>query len=132
MKEANDHSAPQTRPKPGIEQIDILWLTAGLSCDGDTISITAATQPSLEDLLLGALPGLPQVRLHNPVLAYANGDDFLRICGFDEAFCEYGHEDVDFAVRLGRAGLKGKWATFAATLLHLDHGRGTPGAASHA
>ena len=59
-------------------------------------------------------------------------DDFLRICGFDEAFCEYGHEDVDFAVRLGRAGLKGKWATYAATLLHLDHGRGTPGAGSEA
>src|SRR5207248_4794615 len=37
-----------------------------------------ATQPALEDVLLGALPGLPQVRLYNPVLAYANGDDFLR------------------------------------------------------
>ena len=59
-------------------------------------------------------------------------DDFLRIRGFDEAFCEYGHEDVDFAVRLGRSGLKGKWATFAATLMHLDHGRGTPGAGSEA
>src|SRR5436190_2261317 len=68
----------RTQPAPAIEAIDILWLTAGLSCDGDTISITAATQPSLEDLLLGALPGLPRVRLHNPVLAYANGDDFLR------------------------------------------------------
>src|SRR4051812_21123205 len=62
-----------------VEDIDILWLTAGLSCDGDTISITAATQPSLEDILLGTLPGLPAVRLHNPVLAYANGDDFLRV-----------------------------------------------------
>src|SRR5437763_16819715 len=58
--------------------LDVIWLTAGLSCDGDTISITAATQPSLEDLLLGAIPGLPQVRLHNPVLAYANGDEFLQ------------------------------------------------------
>jgi hydrogenase small subunit len=56
----------------------VLWLTAGLSCDGDTISVTAATQPSLEDLLLGSLPGLPQIELHNPVLAYRTGDDFLR------------------------------------------------------
>jgi len=54
-------------------------------------------------------------------------DDFLRVCGFDEAFRQYGHEDVDFAVRLGRIGLKGKWATFSATLLHLDHGRGAVG-----
>jgi hydrogenase small subunit len=58
--------------------VDVLWLTAGLGCDGDTVSITAATQPSLEDLVLGALPGVPRVRLHNPVLAYENGDEFLR------------------------------------------------------
>src|SRR5437899_3328911 len=58
--------------------LDVIWLTAGLSCDGDTISITAATQPSIEDLVLGAIPGIPRVRLHNPVLAYENGNDFLR------------------------------------------------------
>jgi hydrogenase small subunit len=61
-----------------IEAIDVLWITAGLSCDGDSVAITAATQPSLEDLVFGAFPGLPKVRLHNPVLAAANGADFLR------------------------------------------------------
>ena len=60
-----------------IEVMDILWLTAGLGCDGDTIAMTAAAQPSVEDLVLGAIPGIPRVRLHNPVLAYANGDEFL-------------------------------------------------------
>jgi hydrogenase small subunit len=59
-------------------ELDILWMTAGLSCDGDTVSMTAATQPSIEDVVLGAIPGLPRVRLHNPVLAYRNGDDFLE------------------------------------------------------
>jgi hydrogenase small subunit len=59
-------------------EIHILWITAGLGCDGDTIAITAATQPSIEDLLLGAIPGLPRVYLHNPVLAYENADDFLK------------------------------------------------------
>ena len=39
-----------------IKEIDILWINAGLSCDGDTISITGATQPSLEDVLLGVVP----------------------------------------------------------------------------
>ncbi len=29
-------------------------------------------------MLLGAIPGLPKVHLHNPVLAYENGDDFLK------------------------------------------------------
>jgi hydrogenase small subunit len=58
--------------------VDVIWMTAGLSCDGDTIAITAATQPSLEDLVLGAIPDLPRVRLHNPVLAFENGDQFLE------------------------------------------------------
>jgi hydrogenase small subunit len=57
--------------------MDVLWLTAGLGCDGETISITAATQPSLEELMFGALPGVPCIRLHNPVLAYEVGEDFL-------------------------------------------------------
>jgi hydrogenase small subunit len=61
-----------------IQEIDILWLTGGLSCDGESIALTAATQPSIEDLLLGAIPWIPKVRLHNPVLAMENGDEFLR------------------------------------------------------
>src|SRR3954466_6880934 len=68
----------KTQRAPAVKELDILWITAGLSCDGDTISITAATQPSLEDILLGAIPGLPKVRLHNPVLAYENGEAFLK------------------------------------------------------
>ena len=43
-----------------IEEIDVLWLNAGLSCEGDTIAMTAATQPSIEDLVLGALPWIPE------------------------------------------------------------------------
>jgi hydrogenase small subunit len=68
----------KTQHTPAIPEIHILWITAGLGCDGDTISITAATQPSIEDVLLGAMPGLPQVRLCNPVLAYEVGDAFLQ------------------------------------------------------
>lgn len=65
-------------PELAIPELDILWITAGLSCDGDTIAMTAATQPSIEDILLGVIPGIPKVRLHNPVLAYSNGRDFLE------------------------------------------------------
>jgi hydrogenase small subunit len=79
MAEATAPYGRKTQARPAIEEIDILWLTAGLACDRDTISITAATQPGLEDVLLGALPGLPRVRLHNPVLAYETGDDFLAV-----------------------------------------------------
>ena len=41
-------------------------------------SITAATEPSIEDIILGSVPGLPKVHLHNPVLAYEVGDEFLE------------------------------------------------------
>jgi hydrogenase small subunit len=61
----------------GIKQIDVLWITAGLGCDGDTISITAATQPSLEDLVLGSIPGIPKVNFRNPVFAFEVGDEFI-------------------------------------------------------
>jgi len=67
-----------TQRKPAVAEIHIVWVTAGLGCDGDSVSITAATQPSIEDVLLGAIPGLPKVHLHNPVLAYECGDDFLK------------------------------------------------------
>ena len=63
---------------PAVTDVHIVWITAGLGCDGDSVSITAAEQPSIEDVLLGAIPGLPKVHLHNPVLAYENGDEFMN------------------------------------------------------
>ena len=53
-------------------------MTAGLGCDGDTIAVTAATQPSIEDIVLGAFPWIPKVNFHNPFLAYENGEEFVR------------------------------------------------------
>ncbi|MGH3798063.1 MAG: hydrogenase expression protein HypE, partial [Pseudonocardiaceae bacterium] len=40
--------------------IHILWINAGLSCDGESVALTAATQPSIEEIALGGLPGLPE------------------------------------------------------------------------
>jgi hydrogenase small subunit len=72
-------SPAASRPGAGpIGEIDILWLTAGLGCDGDTIAATAATQPSIEDIVLGTFPWIPKVNFHNPFLAYENGDEFVR------------------------------------------------------
>jgi len=68
----------RTQREPAVSEVNIIWCTAGLGCDGDTISITAATQPSIEDVLLGAIPGLPTVHLFNPVLAYENGAEYME------------------------------------------------------
>src|ERR1700719_5318962 len=78
MTEAAVPYGRKTQKPAAVKEIRIVWITAGLGCDGDSVSVTAATQPSIEDVLLGAIPGLPKVHLHNPVLAYENGDDFLK------------------------------------------------------
>ena len=49
-----------TQKAPAVKDIHVLWITAGLGCDGDSVSITAATQPSIEDVVLGAIPGSAQ------------------------------------------------------------------------
>ena len=51
----------------GVDEVTILWISEGMSCDGDTVSITAASQPSIEDVVLGLIPGMPKVNLHNKV-----------------------------------------------------------------
>jgi hydrogenase small subunit len=53
-------------------------MTSGLGCDGDTVALTAATNPSLEDLLRGAVPGMPRISLYNPWFALESGEDFVR------------------------------------------------------
>ena len=63
---------------PDVKEIHIVWMTTGLGCDGDSVSITAATLPSIEDVVMGAIPGLPKVHLHNPVLALPIEMEFRR------------------------------------------------------
>src|SRR5919205_1944050 len=64
---------------PGFDEIHILWTSEGMSCDGDTISVTNASLPSLEDVVMGSIPGLPKVHLHNKVLSPTlGGDEFMR------------------------------------------------------
>ena len=58
--------------------VHVVWLTSGLGCDGDSVAMTNATSPSLEDLLQGVLPGMPRLAIYNPLLAYETGDEFMR------------------------------------------------------
>jgi len=67
----------ETVTESPVKEVHILWTSEGMSCDGDTVSVTAAGLPSLEDVLLGLVPGLPKVHLHNKVLAKETGGDFM-------------------------------------------------------
>lgn len=60
-----------------VKVVHAFWL-AGMSCDGCTVSVTGATSPSVEDLLLGRLPGVPRLVLHHPVVSVEAGHAFMR------------------------------------------------------
>ncbi len=72
-----------TEAPPDETVIHILWINAGLSCDGDSVALTAATQPTIEEIALGALPGLPKIAVHWPLIDFECGpvggaDDFIE------------------------------------------------------
>ena len=58
--------------------VHVLWINAGLSCDGDSVSLTAATLPSVEDIAMGNIPGLPTVVFHWPLVDVQVGDEFMQ------------------------------------------------------
>src|SRR6185312_15625921 len=69
----------ETQSAPAVEEVHILWTSEGMSCDGDSVAVTAASQPALEDVLLGAIPGLPRVILHNKVLSPTLGAPYVLV-----------------------------------------------------
>lgn len=57
------------------ERLHLIWIT-GASCDGCTMAMLGATNPGLEDLLLGRVPDAPRLTLVHPVLALESGDSY--------------------------------------------------------
>ena len=92
----------------------VLWMTTGLSCEGDSVAMTSATNPSLEDIILQAIPGMPKVVVHNQVVDYAVGQDYAQ-AWFD---AEKGELDPFVLVIEGSLGNEeingeGHWTGFA-------------------
>jgi Ni,Fe-hydrogenase I small subunit len=68
----------ETRFKTGpITVVHAFWL-AGMSCDGCSVAVTGATNPSVESLLTGSVAALPKLILHHPVLSVEAGHEFVR------------------------------------------------------
>ena len=77
---AEDIVASQGKSKASLgplEKVYVFWL-AGMSCDGCTVSVSGATEPALEDLLTGSIPGVPLLILHHYVLQLEAGDHYIR------------------------------------------------------
>ncbi|HET7489051.1 MAG TPA: hypothetical protein VFJ85_14065 [Acidimicrobiales bacterium] len=68
------------RPDPlalgPLSRVYLLWL-AGASCEGCSVAATGGTHPRLEQLLSGAIPGLPRVDLVHALLSVESGDDWI-------------------------------------------------------
>jgi hydrogenase small subunit len=69
---------PRFTLDPGpITEVHAFWF-AGMSCDGCSIAAVGAQNPSVEQLLTAAIPGLPKVILHHPVLSVTAGKQFMK------------------------------------------------------
>ena len=73
----NEHTPAFTLESGPITEVHAFWL-AGMSCDGCSVAAVGARNPSVEQLLSAAIPGLPKVILHHPVLAVESGESFVR------------------------------------------------------
>lgn len=69
--------SPQQKKTENITA-HVIWMTTGLSCEGDSVALTSATNPSLEDIIRGIIPGMPKVVVHNSVIAFENGAEFIQ------------------------------------------------------
>lgn len=58
-----------------LSKVYVIWL-AGASCEGCTVAVVGATHPRIEQLLTGAIPGLPRVELVHTLLATESGDQW--------------------------------------------------------
>lgn len=64
-------------PLGPLKVVHAFWL-AGMSCDGCSVAVVGATNPPVEDLLSGTIPGVPKIVLHHPVLSIEAGEEFVR------------------------------------------------------
>ena len=62
----------------------------------------------------------PKVKIYGSNMAFWKSD-VIRINGFDEDYTSYGWEDLDFGLRLRRAGVQIKLIQHAALQYHLNH-----------
>lgn len=73
--------AERTEPVSAAERpapVSLLWIE-GASCEGCTMAMLGATEPGLEEILEGAAPGVPPVRLVHPALSLETGDQYRAL-----------------------------------------------------
>ncbi len=57
--------------------VHVFWVS-GMSCDGCSVAMLGASNPSLEDLVLDRVPITPRIVVHHPMLGADSGHDFME------------------------------------------------------
>lgn len=60
-----------------MDHVYLIWL-GGASCDGCTVSVTGGTRPRFEQLLVGAIPGIPKVELVHSDFSIESGEAWIN------------------------------------------------------
>ncbi len=58
-----------------LEAVTLIWLT-GAGCNGCTLAMLGASEPGIEDLILGNVPDAPRVVLVHPEISMESGESF--------------------------------------------------------
>src|SRR5919202_4419635 len=87
------HTSGRTLSHGPLTKVYAFWLS-GMSCDGCTISALGATEPGVEELLTGSMPGMPILVLHHYATAMESGDHFTH----DFVRAERGELDAPFVI----------------------------------
>jgi len=76
-----------------LEKLYLIWLVGG-SCDGCTIAVAGATNPPVEHLMAGIVPGLPRLELIHTVVSVESGHEWIE----NLRIAERGELDAPFVV----------------------------------
>ncbi len=60
-----------------LHKVYLIWLAGG-TCEGCTVAVVGGTRPSLEQVLTGAIPGVPRVELIHTTLSVESGSEWLQ------------------------------------------------------
>ena len=65
------------RRPPNVAEVHVIWMTTGLGCDGDSVSVTAASLPSIEDWSWAIFPACQKSTCTILSSPMKSGDDFM-------------------------------------------------------
>jgi len=82
-----------------LGKVYLIWL-AGATCEGCTVAATGGTHPRLEQLLTGAIPGVPRIELIHSLLSIESGAEWVH----NLVMAERGELDAPYIITVGGLG----------------------------